>query len=73
VRRRWNRDRTQFILSIFAIAVDHLAPPRATKGPFSVLDLASISRELSANDPDFFLDFQIGDPGDRNVELLTDD
>ena len=59
-------------LSIFGVMLDHLAPPRPQQGAYSLLDLASISREVAANDPDFFLDFQRGAPADRNVELLID-
>ena len=66
-----NRDGT---LSIFATLVDTAAPPE-TSTPSDPESLASISRELSANDPQLVnqpggLDFQIGQPGDRNVELL---
>jgi len=62
-----NQDGT---LSIFATLVDHLAPP--TTGPVSadVLRLASISRELCANDPQIDRAVQLGTPSDRNVELL---
>jgi len=59
-------------LSIFATLLDHMAPPQASDGPFDVLDMAAISRELSVNDPDFFPTVQIGGPGDRNVELLIE-
>ena len=62
-----NRDGT---LSIFGILLDHLAPPTPSGQNFTLLDMASIGRELAANDPDFFLDFQLGAPADRNVELL---
>jgi metallophosphoesterase (TIGR03767 family) len=62
-----NRDGT---LSIFGILLDHLAPPQTDPAKLDVLGLASISRELSRNDPDFDADFQIGAPADRNVELL---
>lgn len=62
-----NRDGT---LSIFGVLLDHMAPPRPHRRNFSLLDVASISREVAANDPDFFLDFQLGAPADRNVELL---
>jgi hypothetical protein len=62
-----NRDGT---LSIFGILLDHLGPAKARRRNFTVLDMAAISRELAANDPDFFLEFQLGAPADRNVELL---
>ncbi|GMU51968.1 MAG: metallophosphoesterase [Candidatus Xenobia bacterium] len=73
-----NQDGT---LSIFATLVDTAAPPE-TGAPGDPLSLASISRELSANDPQILdqpatknepggLGFQIGNPNDRNVELLV--
>ena len=62
-----NRDGT---LSIFGILLDHIAKPRPHRRKLSLLNLASISRELAANDPEWFLDFQLGAPADRNVELL---
>ncbi len=73
-----NKDGT---LSIFATLVDTAAPPE-TGTPGDPLSLASISRELSANDPQILnqpatktepggLGFQIGNPTDRNVELLV--
>jgi metallophosphoesterase (TIGR03767 family) len=64
-----NQDGT---LSIFGILLDHLAPPETDPAKLDVLGLASISRELSRNDPDFDAAFQIGAPADRNVELLID-
>lgn len=63
-----NKDGT---LSIFATLIDHAAPPDTGDGVTSdVLRLASISRELSANDPLIDRAFQLGTAGDRNVELL---
>lgn len=65
-----NKDGT---LSIFAILIDHdgVATP-SRQGPFDLLEIAGISRELAAND---FLLAQvpsnIGNPEDRNVELLV--
>ena len=64
-----NQDGT---LSIFGVLIDHFAPPATDPARLDLLGLASISRELSVNDPDFWIDFQIGAPGDRNVELLID-
>ena len=64
-----NQDGT---LSIFGVLIDHFAPPETDPARLDLLGLASISRELSVNDPDFWIDFQIGAPGDRNVELLID-
>ncbi len=58
-------------LSIFATLIDHAGPAQTTGTVTSdVRNLASISRELSANDPQINLDFQLGDANDRNVELL---
>jgi metallophosphoesterase (TIGR03767 family) len=63
-----NKDGT---LSIFATLVDHAAPPETQATVTNdVLRLASISRELSANDPQIDLSVQLGTPQDRNVELL---
>lgn len=62
-----NQDGT---LSFFGILIDHMAPPASTAGDTGALGLASISRELSANDPLFSIPFQIGAPTDRNVELI---
>ena len=70
-----NRDGT---LSIFGTVIDHGAPENPGAGPAgeSVRRLASISRELSFNDPqgntgeDGSADAR-GDEGDRNVELLV--
>ncbi len=62
-----NRDGT---LSIFGTLVEHAAPARPTGiGPGRVLDLAAWSRELSFNDPQANLG-ALGQPGDRNVELV---
>ena len=61
-----NRDGT---LSIFGTAVDHAAPAQWT-GDLTVTSLASLSRELSAND---WVETPAMRPGsllDRNVELL---
>ncbi|HRI44972.1 MAG TPA: TIGR03767 family metallophosphoesterase [Fimbriimonadaceae bacterium] len=58
-------------LSVFGILIDHMAPPATEANPRSPLALASVSRELSANDPLFSIPFQIGQPSDRNVELLV--
>jgi metallophosphoesterase (TIGR03767 family) len=63
-------DNADDTLSIFAILFDHLAPPTTDAAQLDALGLAAISRELSANDPFFNLASQIGQPTDRNVELL---
>jgi len=63
-------DNSDGTLSIFAVLIDHAAPPNTDPDRLDILGMAAISRELSANDPDFDLSFQIGTPTDRNVELL---
>ncbi|WP_051246894.1 TIGR03767 family metallophosphoesterase [Nocardioides halotolerans] len=64
-------------LSIFGTIVDHAGPTSYGKHPKSPLELASLSRELGAND---WQERDKGDPGqdgrrgrveDRNVELLV--
>lgn len=64
-----NRDGT---VSLFGTVLDHAAAPNPGGGPASasVSRLASISRELSYNDPDKS-DSARGDAQDRNVELLV--
>ncbi|MBX7132740.1 MAG: TIGR03767 family metallophosphoesterase [Fimbriimonadaceae bacterium] len=58
-------------LSIFGILLDHMAPSVTNAhGTYSILDIASISRELAANDPLIPWPNQIGAPSDRNVELV---
>lgn len=57
-------------LSIFCTMVDHAGPP-VPRGPDDVLRVASIARELAANDPfDGFDGPGRGRTEDRNVELL---
>ncbi|MEA2486807.1 MAG: hypothetical protein QOF16_461 [Actinomycetota bacterium] len=58
-------------LSIFATMVDHAAP--LTPGASDpVLNMASVSRELCANDPQYgFASKGPGKPEDRNVELIV--
>ncbi|MFL5845007.1 MAG: TIGR03767 family metallophosphoesterase [Solirubrobacteraceae bacterium] len=65
-------------LSIFGTLIDHGAalttPPTGTKADgFTPLTLASIARELSFNDPQQGGTTGMGDPDDRNVELLLPD
>ncbi|MEO6627438.1 MAG: TIGR03767 family metallophosphoesterase [Aquihabitans sp.] len=66
-----NRDGT---LSILVTVLDHAAPPlvpydRTTR--WTTADLASISRELAANDNRWIDPIALlGSPGDRNVELV---
>ena len=64
-------------LSIFGTIVDHAAPTSYGKHPKSALELASLSRELGANDwqensrPENGQDGRRGRLEDRNVELLV--
>jgi len=62
-----NRDGT---LSIFGTMIDSAAPAVWDGSLGSTLALASLSRELAANDPQVGHDDHRGDPTDRNVELL---
>jgi metallophosphoesterase (TIGR03767 family) len=63
-------------LSIFGTIIDHVAPTSYGKHPKSPLELASLSRELGANDwqertrPEDGQDGRRGRLEDRNVELL---
>ncbi|MFA5504759.1 MAG: hypothetical protein WC314_17245 [Vulcanimicrobiota bacterium] len=62
-------------LSLFGVVLDHAGPaePEATETPFSLLDLASISRLLAFNNPYVPGLPRMGEPKDRNVELLIPD
>lgn len=65
-------DNADGTLSIFCTMLEHLAdvtPPEEVEG---VLDLASLSRELAANDPQGSKG-AVGEDVDRNVELLLPD
>ena len=62
-----NRDGT---LSLFATILEHAAPATTDASDLSVLGIAAISRELSANDPDVNPVSKLGVPTDLNVELL---
>jgi metallophosphoesterase (TIGR03767 family) len=62
-----NRDGT---LSVFATIVDHAGPVSPWSQPTSMLGLASLAREISANDWQDRNDARRGDVSDRNVELL---
>ncbi|HYV15632.1 MAG TPA: hypothetical protein VE972_06400 [Conexibacter sp.] len=68
-----NRDGT---LSIFGTLLDSAStyevPAAGTASGFSVAQLGAISRTLSYNDPQS-AHGAIGQPGDRNVELVLDD
>jgi metallophosphoesterase (TIGR03767 family) len=63
-------------LSVFGTIIDHVAPTTYGKHPKSPLELASLSRELAANDwqerdrPEDGQDGRRGSLEDRNVELL---
>ncbi|MEX1177971.1 MAG: TIGR03767 family metallophosphoesterase [Nitriliruptor sp.] len=56
-------------LSIFTTIVDHAGPAAPPAEATSVLDLASLARELGANDGQKGGGSE-GEPGDNNVELL---
>jgi metallophosphoesterase (TIGR03767 family) len=62
-----NRDGT---LSIFTTIIDHVGPADAGRDLRSTVTLASLSRELSVNDPQANLAAR-GVLGDRNAELLV--
>ena len=62
-----NRDGT---LSLFATTLDHASEATWSAGDLSQAGLASLSRELSANDWIETPAMRLGSPMDRNVELL---
>lgn len=62
-----NRDGT---LSVFGTIVDHAGPASSGRSPSRPLALASLSRELSANDWQDRTDDRRGGVNDRNVELV---
>ena len=62
-----NRDGS---LSIFSTVIDHLSPVEYRDGDFSATGLASLSRQLSANDAAQTPVMRMGSPLDRNCELL---
>lgn len=62
-----NRDGT---LSIFTTVLDHDAPAQTNPKDLSVMGLASISRELAANDSYWDPNSLLGSVADRNCELL---
>lgn len=64
-----NRDGT---LSVFTLAVDHAAPPEVTAGDLSQRNLASLSRELSANPWFWDAAAGLGTVPDRNTELVIE-
>ena len=58
-------------ISIFCTMVDHQAPPDPAAASSQLLRLASLHRELTANDPQYgFTSKGPGTAQDRNVELL---
>ncbi len=58
--------------SIFTTILDHAGPPKFGGDTSNPLALASLSRELSVNDPQNNLAASTGTPLDRNTELLVD-
>jgi metallophosphoesterase (TIGR03767 family) len=58
--------------SIITTILDHGGPPSYGGNLSNTLTLASLSRELSANDPQNNLAGSTGTPLDRNAELLVD-
>ncbi|HEX2031709.1 MAG TPA: TIGR03767 family metallophosphoesterase [Actinomycetota bacterium] len=57
------------LLSIFCTMVDHAAPP-VPRSDAGIAFLASVHRELAANDPQDGSDTRRGEPADRNVDLV---
>ncbi|MEI6621308.1 MAG: TIGR03767 family metallophosphoesterase [Actinomycetes bacterium] len=62
-----NRDGT---MSIFTTALDHTSPAQWKPGDYGQLALASLSRQLAANDWIENPPMRVGSTLDRNVELL---
>jgi hypothetical protein len=62
-------DNADGTMSIHVTVVDHAGPAQADVAT-DVLALASISRELAFNDPQGDVAGALGEPGDRNVELV---
>jgi len=58
--------------SIITTIIDHAGPPSYAGVLTNTLALASLSRELAANDPQNNLASSTGTPLDRNTELLVD-
>ncbi len=57
-------------LSIFGTMVDSAAPAAWNGSLGTTLQLAALSRELAANDPQVTAEAHRGEATDRNVELL---
>ena len=66
-----SRDNVDGTWSILTTIMDHGAPPSHSHLG-NTLQLAALSRELSANDPQNNLTASTGSPLDRNTELLID-
>lgn len=58
-------------LSIFTTSIDHAAKPSYRRRTGTALQLASISRELAANDWQLDVGAKAGHRNDRNTELLV--
>ena len=58
--------------SIITTIIDHAGPPSYGGNLSNTLTLASLSRELAANDPQNNVAASTGTPLDRNAELLID-
>jgi metallophosphoesterase (TIGR03767 family) len=58
-------------ISIFGTVIDHAGPAQVPYDDRSLLGLASLSRELSANEPQLAVLDKLGRPEDLNVELLV--
>lgn len=63
-------DNTDGTLSIFTTIIDHAGPANPGANPTGTLALASLARELSANDPQSNLASLSGTAASRNTELL---
>jgi metallophosphoesterase (TIGR03767 family) len=63
-------DNADGTLSIFATLFDHAGPASPPAEPSTVLELASLARELAVNDPQKDVASGLGQPDDRNVELV---
>ncbi len=63
-------DNNDGTLSIFTTMIDHVAPPAYGGVLSNPVKLASLARELAANDPQQRTTGQEGSVTDRNVELL---
>jgi metallophosphoesterase (TIGR03767 family) len=62
-------DNADGTISIFGTMVDHIATPGETS--LTPMGMATISRELAFNDPQWGHAINTGTPSDRNVELIV--